>query len=393
MSTRQVMHSPRSVDIAITGRCNLDCKYCFYADEMVALSDLPTAAWLAFFEELGRLNVVDVMLTGGEVFTRRDLFELIDGVIANRMRYSLLTNGTLITPKVIERFREGKRFTRMNSIQISVDGSCAEIHNKSRPDSFDRVLRGLRLLVEAKFPVTVRVTINRHNINDLDGVAHLLLEDVGLRSFTTNEASPIGNAQHDREIMLTHEQRLYTMEKMQELQQRYPGRISSQAGPLTLGRYFREIEEHIAAGRTTDGKGGYLTGCGCPFSKLSVLHDGTIVPCHMLSSLSMGKFTEVDIQDVWLNHEIEHTMRARHQIPLSDLDTCADCPYQGFCRGGCPGNTYALTGELNVRSPFSCYRIFKGEDPFVSQDMVLTMSAPGAEQSKRLPIVDAHTED
>ena len=31
---------PRSVGIAITGRCNLRCQYCFYADEMVALDDL-----------------------------------------------------------------------------------------------------------------------------------------------------------------------------------------------------------------------------------------------------------------------------------------------------------------------------------------------------------------
>jgi len=42
MSDTQLMSSPRSVDIALTGRCNLSCKYCFYADEMVARSDLPT---------------------------------------------------------------------------------------------------------------------------------------------------------------------------------------------------------------------------------------------------------------------------------------------------------------------------------------------------------------
>ncbi len=93
------MASPRSVDISVTGRCNLKCGYCFYADEMTELADLPTERWLSFFEELGALAVQTVCLSGGEAFTRPDLFELIDGIIDNRMRYSMLSNGTLISEK------------------------------------------------------------------------------------------------------------------------------------------------------------------------------------------------------------------------------------------------------------------------------------------------------
>ena len=138
---------PKSVDLSLTGRCNLKCRYCFYADEMTALSDMPATRWHALFEELGRLGVQDVTLSGGEVFTRPDLFELIDGVIANKMRYSILTNGTLITEETLKEFGKGKRRLRLASIQVSIDGSCAEIHDKSRPPkSFDRALRGLRLL-------------------------------------------------------------------------------------------------------------------------------------------------------------------------------------------------------------------------------------------------------
>ena len=42
---------PREVDVSITGRCNLKCAYCFYADEMTALSDLPIERWQACFKE------------------------------------------------------------------------------------------------------------------------------------------------------------------------------------------------------------------------------------------------------------------------------------------------------------------------------------------------------
>ena len=72
---------------------------------------------------------------------------------------------------LLEEFKKGKRRVRLDSIQVSIDGSCAEIHDLSRPPrSFDNALRGLRLLVENNFPVTVRVTINHHNVDDLDNI-------------------------------------------------------------------------------------------------------------------------------------------------------------------------------------------------------------------------------
>ena len=95
----QPLKTPESVIIAITGRCNLSCKYCFYADEMIALDDLSTQAWLSFFEELKYAGIMRVTLSGGEVFTRKDFWDLIDGIISNKMRFSILTNGTLIDDK------------------------------------------------------------------------------------------------------------------------------------------------------------------------------------------------------------------------------------------------------------------------------------------------------
>jgi SynChlorMet cassette radical SAM/SPASM protein ScmE len=234
---------PTSVEIALTGRCNLRCQYCFYNDEMVALRDLSTAQWLAFFEELGRLAVRRVTLTGGEVFTRPDFWELVDGVITNKMRYSILSNGTLINEQVLARFQEGKRRLRLSSIQVSIDGSCAEVHDLSRPKSFERALRGLKLLKEAGFPLTVRTTINRHNLHDLENVARLLLEEIGLPSFSTNDAMPMGaGCDNQGDISLTSAEKLEAMRIMQRLQARYPGRLQANAGPQSKIQMYGEME-------------------------------------------------------------------------------------------------------------------------------------------------------
>jgi SynChlorMet cassette radical SAM/SPASM protein ScmE len=306
-----------------------------------------------------------VYITGGEPLTRLDLFELIDGIIANRMRYALLTNGSLVTEKVLAQFENGKRRKRMDYIQISVDGSRAEVHNRSRPDSFTRATDGLRRLVKAGFPVIARVTINRHNVDDLENIARLLLEDIGVRTLSTNEAFPCGIIERQAErIILTPNQRQQAMETLTRLANLYEGRISAQAGPLALAREFGKIDKALAAGETSLPGRGTLCACGSVFTKVAVHPDGAIVPCHLLDTPSMGTIGLDSLQQLWLEHPLLDKLRRRYMVPLQTLGTCQDCPYQGFCTGGCPAVGLFLTGELNGRNPMDCYRVHRGEDPF-----------------------------
>ena len=360
MSTPVSLRPLTNINIAITGKCNLRCKYCFYADEMTALKDLPTEKWLAFFEELGRLKVMDVTITGGEAFTRPDLFELIDGVIANRMRYNLLSNGTLINEKILAEFEKGKRRLRLNSIQISIDGSCAEINDLSRPKSFERAIRGLRLLKQAGFPLTVRTTLNRHNFRDLENIAHLLLEDIGLPSFTTNEAMPIGSGcENQGDVALTSREKAEAMEIIAQLLERYPGRLTANAGPQVKRKFYAEMEHARLTGeKSTSYQMGYLTACGCIFSNLDILHDGTIVPCHMLSGLSLGNIATHSLEEIWRTHPTLEALRGRRVIPMQQVAGCEGCEWSSYCNGSCPGLAYQLTGDFNRANPEDCYRRF-----------------------------------
>ena len=97
---------------------------------------------------------------------------------------------------------------------------------------------------------------------------------------------------------------------------------------------------------------------------MAVLHDGTMVPCNMLPALTMGVIGINPLRDVWQHHPAINVVRYRRQIPISTLDTCRDCVYAGFCTGGCPATVMARTGRLNARDPLTCYRIYKGEEPY-----------------------------
>ena len=361
----EVQEAPKSVDISLTGKCNLHCAYCFYHNEMASRPDLPKEEWFTFFAELGRLAVRDVTLSGGEVFMRPDLWELVDGLIENRLRYSINTNGTLVTEKTLAELEKGKRRRRLSSIQVSIDGSCAEVHDKSRgKGSFERALRGLRLLKEARLPVTVRVTVNRYNVDDLANVARLLLEDIGLASFGTNDAMPMGaGCSNQATITLTPQQQFQAMKSLAALSETYNGRITALAGPLAKWRMYREMEHARATGeKTTRWEMGWLSACGCMFNKLGIHQDGVIVPCDMLSKLELGRMNEQSFSEIWSEHPLLEALKSRRNIRMTDVPGCEDCEWTSFCNGGCPGLAYEMTGDFNRANPHDCFKSFLKEN-------------------------------
>ena len=358
--------SPTSVDLQLTGKCNLSCAYCYYADQMKSKQDLNTESWHSIISELGNLAVCSVTLSGGEPFMRNDLFTLIDYITDNKMRYTILSNGSLIDCDIIKKFSVGKRKIRLDTIQISIDGSCAEIHDLSRPPkSFKRAIRGINLLKEANLPVSVRVTLNAHNINDFDNIAHLLINELGFSTFSIDEAHSMGTARcQGKKILLSHEQRDIAVQKLMELNKQYDGKITVQGGPLAIAQRIGTIDQLCSSGEKYPDRKGTLSACWEVFSQMCILHDGTMVPCSMLPTLVMGVAGMHPIRDAWLYSPAINVVRYRGLIPLTSLSSCSACDYTGFCTGGCPADVMAENGNLLGIDPLSCYTYHKERGRF-----------------------------
>lgn len=360
--TPAVVSSPKSIDVSLTGACNLACKTCFYADEMVALSDLPTEAWLQFFAECGEAGVMRVTLSGGDVFMRPDLFEIIDAIIANRMRYCILTNGTFLSEKMLGKFEVGKRKQRLDYIQVSIDG-LKSAHEKIRGvNTFEKSLAGLIRFKNAGFRTIVRVTINRHSLDSLTDLFDFLRAEVGMRQIGINSVFPHGSACHnDDEIGLRTIDRLKAMKLCVQYETQYPGTLSGSAGPLVDARRFRLMEQVAAAATSGPKNGGVLSACGAPFSKLAVLHDGTYTPCNIMPGMVIGRIGDTPLLDVWQQSLELSRLRKRPEISLDRFPECATCAFKPACTGGCPGVGESQTGSFYAPNPVDCYRLFRAE--------------------------------
>jgi len=357
----RVMRTPRSVDLSITNGCNLRCRYCSHFTSAGSMSkDLPKEEWLRFFEELNRCAVTNVTIEGGEAFCREDLKELVEGIVRNRMRFNILSNGTLITDEMAAFLASTGR---CDGVQVSIDGSIPITHDSFRgKGNFVRAIAGIKTLQKYHLPVPVRVTIHRRNVRDLEGVARLLLEEIRLPGFSTNAASYMGLCRQNAEqVQLTVEERSLAMETLLRLNQKYNGRIGAAAGPLAEGKNWLEMEKARREGKELIPGRGYLVSCGGVFSKMAVRADGVMVPCLQMPHIELGRINRDDLQQVWQNHPELSKLRERRNIPLSDFDFCRGCEYISYCAGGCPALAYNITGDEYHPSPDSCLRVFLEE--------------------------------
>jgi SynChlorMet cassette radical SAM/SPASM protein ScmE len=352
------MKTPRSIEVAITGSCNLRCSYCsHFSGGGDSGTDLTTEQWLAFFDELGAAAVMDITISGGEPFMRKDIKELIQGIVKNRMRFSMLSNGALITEELAQFLKETKR---CSSVQVSMDGATAEIHDASRgKGAYDGAIRGIKNLQNAGIPVTVRVTLNKHNLESFPATAKLLLEELGLPSFSTNSASHFGLCRENADdIALDVDEYSRALQIAKEMKAKYGNRIGAAAGPFyALSDWNRMLDAHNNHEKQQPNCGNLLS-CGCVFSKLSVTADGRYVPCIQMSEDVLGQVGEDTLVDVWQKSTELNGFRDRVEIPLGTLDSCKGCEYIPYCRGGCPATAQTITGSRDTAAPDSCLRNF-----------------------------------
>ncbi|MEW6077754.1 MAG: SynChlorMet cassette radical SAM/SPASM protein ScmE [Thermodesulfobacteriota bacterium] len=350
------LRAPVSVDAEITSRCNLSCRYCYYfGNDAVVYSDLETTEWLNFFEELGRLSVLHVTFQGGEPFLRDDFADLIQRVVRCRMRFSILTNGTLIDDTLAALIAGTGR---CDGIQVSLDGNGPAIHDSCRGQgSFVEAVRGIRILQRHGVTVTTRVTVQKLNVDVLEDMASFLLNDLNLTGFSVNSAAYLGTCRLNADdILLTVDERGKAMRTLWRLKNQYSDRITSSAGPLAEATYWNEMEKARADNRPPMPGRGRLTGCGCYHNKIAVRSDGMIVPCTMLAHMELGRINHDALPDVWRHSPLLNELRSRNNMPLSSFPFCSDCLYIPYCTGNCAGLAYSMTGQVNHPAPDACLR-------------------------------------
>ncbi len=155
---------PLSAFFDLTYRCNLNCRHCWLrlpADDPAKPNELSLSELNDLVDESRTLGCRHLYLSGGEPMLREDFVGIFDSLTARVARYSLNTNGTLITPQI------ARLMKRTGHKWVALYGADARVcdHITRTPGSFDAAVRGMHLLREAGARFTVQIVLMRDNLH------------------------------------------------------------------------------------------------------------------------------------------------------------------------------------------------------------------------------------
>lgn len=174
----------------ITHRCNLRCIHCYIASPH-SVNELSNEELFNIADQIVRMKIFSVGLTGGEPFLRWKTFiELARYLAEHGVGVSIATNGWYVTEK---RAKELAKYVRL--VQISIDGSRPEVHDKVRgvPGSFERAVRAVKLFKKVGVEVNIETSVTKFNIEDFPNMIRLSKE-LGVKSLQTGYLYNSGRA-------------------------------------------------------------------------------------------------------------------------------------------------------------------------------------------------------
>ncbi len=167
---RRPLCGPIHGSLMVTYRCNYDCVMCDFPQKCVdkvraGKQELDTDRFRQIIGEFARLGTPGLGFTGGEPMLRSDIYDLLACTRQHRMITHLNTNGYFIDDVAAARIIN----IGVDSVNISLDGSRAETHDRIRNYSgaFERAAAAVERLHRLRRQQGVSLRIK--NVAVIDG--------------------------------------------------------------------------------------------------------------------------------------------------------------------------------------------------------------------------------
>jgi len=333
----KTIYRPTALMLSLSNQCNLRCVYCYAnaGNSSKILSwNLITKSIDTMFTNAIETNKenIEVCFHGtGETLVRWETFrKTVNYVLSKkpeaiRVDFSLVTNGTLLDDERIK-FLVANNFI----ITLSMDGT-QPVQDKQRPSadgkgSYDDVIKGMKLLVDAKIDFIVRSTITSENI-DLMSEFVILCAGLGCPEISFLPFSAVGRGATDLSQVTPHsfiENYLLAKKKGREL-----GITVSM-----VGTNISEISSYYCD----------AVGYNCvisPEGDISACSRVTSADDSLASVFIIGNVTE---SGLIVNQEKINSLA---NFNLYSYPECNDCFAKYVCSGGCPHDRLSFENKMS----------------------------------------------
>ena len=335
--------------------CNLDCAYCFFLDKELLypnskfrMSNEVLEQYIRQLIESHQTDQVTISWQGGEpTLMGIDFYHRAMAMAEKHRRpgmtflHTMQTNGTLLTDEWCEFFAEHNFL-----IGISIDGP-RELHDAYRVDkggapTFDKVMRGLRLLQKHGVAYNLLTTVNRLNAGYPLEVYRFLRDEAGTDWM---QFIPVVERINDEGLTLYQEGTTVSDRSVLPDQfGRFLATIFDEWVRNDVGQvYVQTFEATVRNWLGMDSSGMCVFNATCG-TGLAIEHNGDLYACdHFVEpNYHLG-----NIQD---KHMIELVASEQQlQFGADKRDTlpqyCLDCDVRFACHGECPKNRFLVTPD------------------------------------------------
>jgi MoaA/NifB/PqqE/SkfB family radical SAM enzyme len=330
----------------LTARCNLQCKMCYVcqpANDKQAMARERTAKeWIKLAEEARDAGMLYLLLTGGEVFLRKDFREIYEALSMMGFNIEIYTNATLITPEIAKWL--GK--IPPSRVGVTLYGSSPETYENvcGHADGFNRAMRGVNLLLEEGIALKLKTTIIRSNVKDFDRIADIAKE-LGVELGIVNYISP----RREGDITIPELERLSPYE-LSEFERHIRTEAEKKKvrnlNELNIPSYKIDTEkdnEILNNSITNEIYSGFSCTAGtCSFW---VTWDGRMSPCGDIGQPNTFPF-KVGMIEAWYSLQTIYSS-------VRECDECKGCRHKDFCMA-CPARLKIETGWFDKAAPYLC---------------------------------------
>jgi radical SAM protein with 4Fe4S-binding SPASM domain len=326
--------APMQVSIEVTRRCPLECQHCYnnlpMGDQDARSREMTTEEHFRMLDELVEMGCIWLLYTGGEIFARKDFLEIYTHAKKKGFLITLFTNGTLINEKIADYLVEWPPF----AIEITLYGRTRETYEALTqiPGSYDRCLRGIKLLRERGLPLklkTVATSINKHEITAMRQFAE---EELGAEFKMDGQINPrIDCSQSPLAVRLTPEE-VVTLDM---------------SAPKGVSEY-RRLAKHDMENPPNLSQGNTVYFCGGGMNSFAINAYGEMGIC-VISQQDTFRVQESGLTRVWEESLLNLRNRKRTRVTK-----CIECRIQSLC-GMCPANGELENGDRESPVDFLCH--------------------------------------
>lgn len=339
-----------------TRRCNLKCIHCYADSDNVSYpNELSFEEAQTMIRDLGEFGAPVLLFSGGEPLIRQDMFEHAALAKSLGIRPVISTNGTLITEQIAQRIKD----TDFGYVGISLDG-IGERNDlfRGKVGAFEATMRGFDNCVAVGQKCGLRLTLTKHNYQDLNAIFDFI-EEHKINRACFYHLVYTGRGSGMSKDDLTHEESRKAVDLIIDRTADFNKRgldvdiltVDNHCdGPYLYMRMLRENSPRADdVMQLLKWNGGNSTGIGIA----DVDNEGNVHPDQFWWHYSFGNVRERKFSDIWMDTSDPVMAGLKNRKPLLK-GRCAKCKWLDICNANFRVRAEAVYDDIWAPDP-ACY--------------------------------------